>query len=133
MIRHKHAATLLPDGNILIVGGSDKRDWKGKYTSAEVYDSVEGKFKAIGDMNMARFKLANAVVSLRNGKILIGGGAERLEVYDPATKSFGIIEGQMDSSRYFSAATLLQDGRVLITGGYDNQNAASAKTWVYKT
>lgn len=132
-IRHKHAASLLPDGNVLIVGGSDKRDWQGKYTSAEIYNWAEGKFKHIGGMNMARFKLANAVVPLRNGEILIGGGAERLEIYDPATNSFRIIKGQMDSPRYFSAATLLQDGRVLITGGYDNHNEASAKTWIYKT
>jgi hypothetical protein len=84
-------------------------------------------------MNLARFKLANAVVSLRNGKILIGGGAERLEIYDPATNSFRIINGQMDRPRYFSAAILLQDGQVLISGGYDDHSEASAKTWVYKT
>ena len=63
IIRHKHAASRLPDGNVLIVGGSDKRDWQGKYASAEIYDSIKGTFKTIGDMNMARFKLANAVVS----------------------------------------------------------------------
>ena len=128
-IRHKHAASLLPDGNVLIVGGSDKRDWQGQYASAEIYDWAEGKFKAIGGMNMARFKLANAVVSLKNGEVLIGGGAERLEVYDPATNRFSIVKGQLDRPRYFSAATLLEDGRVLVTGGYDDRNEASARTW----
>ena len=117
----------------MIVGGSDKRDWDGKYASAEIYSWADGKFKSIGVMNMARFKLANAVVSLRNGKILIGGGAKLLEVYDPVTDSFSTVKDQMDNPRYFSAATLLQDGRVLITGGYDNQNEATAKTWIYKT
>jgi Galactose oxidase, central domain/Kelch motif len=133
IIRHKHGAALLPDGNVLIVGGSDKRDWQGKYASAEIYDSTEGKFKAIGEMNIARFKLANAVVSLRNGKILIAGGGERLELYDPATKTFNVVKGQIDTARFFSAATLLQDGRVLIIGGYDNHNEASARSWIYKT
>ena len=132
-MRHKHGASLLPDGNVLIVGGSDKRDWDGKYDSAEIYNWTEGKFKTIGGMNMPRFKLANAVVSLRNGKILIGGGAELLEVYDPAANSFSTIKDQMDSPRYFSAATLLQDGRVLITGGYNDHNEPTAKTWIYKT
>lgn len=132
-IRHKHAASLLPDGNVLIVGGSDKRDWQGKYASAEIYDSTKGKFKAIGEMKMARFKLANAVVSLRNGKILIAGGGEQLELYDPATNAFTTVKGQIDTARFFSAATLLQDDRVLITGGYDNHNEAGTKSWIYKS
>ena len=132
-VRHKHAASLLPDGNVLIVGGSDKRDWDGKYASAEIYNWTEGKFKSIGAMNVARFKLANAVVSLRNGKILIGGGAKLFEFYDPVSNSFSVVKDQMDSPRYFSAATLLQDGRVLITGGYDNHNEATAKTWIYNS
>ena len=132
-IRHKHAAALLPDGNVLIAGGSDKRDWQGQYASAEIYDSTAGKFRAIGDMNMARFKLANAVVSLRDGKILLAGGGERLELYDPAANTFKVVGGRIDTARFFSAATLLQDGRVLITGGYDTHNQASAKAWIYKT
>ena len=132
-VRHKHAASLLPGGDVLIVGGSDKRDWQGKYASAEIYDSTKGEFKAIGDMRMARFKLANAVVSLRNGKILIAGGGEQLELYDPATNTFSTVKGRIDTARYFSAATLLQDGRVLITGGYDADGASSARAWIYKS
>ena len=132
-VRHKHAASLLPDGNVLIVGGADKRDWQGKYASAEIYDSTKGEFRAIGDMGMARFKLANAVVSLRDGKILIAGGGEQLELYDPATNSFSTVKGRIDTARYFSAATLLQDDRVLITGGYDNRTEAGTKAWVYKS
>ena len=132
-VRHKHAASLLPDGNVLIVGGSDKRDWQGKYASAEIYDSTKGEFKAIGDMRVARFKLASAVVSLRNGKVLIAGGGEQLELYDPASNTFSTVKGRIDTARYFSAATLLQDGCVLITGGYDNNNGAGTKSWIYKS
>lgn len=131
-IRHKHAAASLPDGNVLIVGGSDKRDWQGRFASAEIYDSIKGQFKPIGDMNMARFKLANAVASLRDGRVLIAGGGDRVELYDPATNSFKLAQGRMDAARFFSAATLLQDGRVLITGGYDDRIGSSARTWVYK-
>jgi N-acetylneuraminic acid mutarotase len=132
-IRHKHAASLLPDGNVLIVGGSDQRDWQGKYASAEIYEWAKGEFKAIGEMNMARFKLASAVVSLRNGKILIAGGGEWLELYDPATMTFSTVKTRIDTARFFSAATLLQDDQVLITGGYDNHIKAGAKAWIYKT
>ena len=38
-VRYKHAAVLLGDGNVLVIGGSDQHDWKGKYTSVEMYDA----------------------------------------------------------------------------------------------
>jgi hypothetical protein len=42
--RYKHTAGLLPDGRVLIAGGSDERDWSGNLNSAEVYDPGAGKF-----------------------------------------------------------------------------------------
>lgn len=131
VVRHKHAAALLPDGNVLIAGGSDNRDWKGQYSSAEIYDSARGVFKPIGDMNSERFKLTNAVVVLKNGEVLIAGGAPFVEIYDPARNKFSEASGRLDTARFFSSATLLRDGRVLITGGYDDRGSASVKAWLF--
>jgi hypothetical protein len=130
--RHKHAASLLPDGSVLIVGGSDKRDYQGKYDSAELYDPASGAFKAIGRMQQARYKIINAIASLKDGRVLIAGGAERVEIYDPATRTFRAVGGQFDTARFFASATLLADGRVLITGGYDHHGTASEKVWTYQ-
>lgn len=44
--RHKHASVLLASGKVLVVGGSDNRDWHGEYSSAEIYDPTTGKFSA---------------------------------------------------------------------------------------
>ena len=131
--RYKQAALLLTDGNVLVVGGSDGRDWQGQYANAEIYDSAKGAFSAIGKMNMARFKLPGAVALLKNGNVLIAGGGEQVEIYDPASKSFRVATGRMDAARFYSTATLLTDGRVLVAGGYDNHSVASAKAWTYKT
>jgi galactose oxidase-like protein/Kelch motif protein len=132
VVRHKHAAVLLPDGNILIAGGSDKRDSRGQYASAEIYESEKGAFKSIGNMNSARYKLAGAMVLLQDGRALVAGGSPRVELYDPAKKSFAVVNGELDSARFFSSATLLNDGRVLIAGGYGDHGAATTQTWVYK-
>ena len=132
--RHKLAAVLLSDGRVLVVGGSDNRDWRGQYASAELYDPASGHFTADGDMSFKRFKLIATAVRLPDGRVLIAGGAERPEIYDPATKSFQPVKGTVGEGRYFSTATLLSDGRVLIAGGYGDDAMAGAvpNAWLYR-
>ena len=131
--RYKQAAILLPEGSVLVVGGSDGRDWQGRYANAELYNPVSGAFSAIGNMNTARFKLPEAVALLKNGRVLIAGGGEQVEIYNPASRTFSVPTGRMDAARFYSTATLLNDGRVLVAGGYDSHSIASQKAWVYKT
>jgi hypothetical protein len=52
------------------------------------------------------------------------------ELFDPVAGVFVRIEGSMGSDRLFSAATLLRNGRVLLTGGYDEGMATSSKAWL---
>lgn len=130
--RHKHAAVLLADGRVLIVGGSDRRDWRGKMDSAELYDPATGKFADAGQMNEARFKLTNAVARMPDGKVLIAGGAAHADIFDPASRRFRPVAGPAMEGRYFSTATLLQDGRVLLAGGYgENVEPSSNEAWIY--
>lgn len=131
--RHKHEATLLPNGQVLITGGSDERDSEGAYTSAELYDPATGSFAATGNMKAARYKHAGTSVLLANGRILVAGGASSAETYDPATRAFSSAKGSMGTRRLFSTATLLRNGRVLITGGYDQHINVSAGAWIYKS
>jgi hypothetical protein len=130
--RHKHDASLLADGRVLIVGGSDERDGRGAYRNAEVFNPTTGTSTAVGAMNDARYKLQGTVVLLNNGKVLIAGGANRAEVFDPATNTFSFAAGNMGTMRLFATATLLRNGEVLITGGYDDSQAVSANAWIYR-
>ena len=131
--RHKHEAIRLGDGRVLILGGSDERDGDGAYNNAEVYNPADGKFTAVkNSMNTARYKLQGTAVLLRNGKVLIAGGASRAEVFDPATNSFTYAGGDLGTTRLFATATLLQNGTVLITGGYRDGRNVSSGAWMYR-
>lgn len=132
--RHKHDATLLADGRVLIVGGSGEGDRDGVYRNAEIFNPKNGSFTAVrNNMNVARYKLPGTAILLPNGKVLIAGGANRAEVFDPKTDSFSTTSGDMGTERLFATATLLKDGQVLITGGYTADDIiVSANAWIYR-
>jgi hypothetical protein len=77
--RDAHAAVLLPDGKVLIVGGDTGSFigggvsiYAGSLASAELYDPSSGTFAPAGTMNAAR--TAPQATLLKNGDVLITGG-----------------------------------------------------------
>jgi len=130
--RYKHTTGLLNDGRVLIAGGSDERDWHGTMNSAEIYDPRTGKFTATSPMNHSRFKLPDEAVRLADGKLLIAGGSTEVEVFDPVSGKFLVAAGQMNGARHFMSETRLKDGRVLLAGGYPNNDQATSQAWIYR-
>jgi hypothetical protein len=123
-----HVATLLADGRVLVTGGSPfgmNSDSGHFLTSAEIYEPKTGTFSTTGSMTTER--ASQAATLLADGRVLITGGAASTvgsgsfalisaELYDPKTGRF-TSTGSMTTGRTFQEATLLSDGRVLITGG----------------
>ncbi len=60
-----------------------------------------------------------------DGRILIAGGAWPPEFYDPASNLFHAAMGNRLESYYFSTATRLSNGEVLIVGGYARPDGAA--------
>jgi hypothetical protein len=114
--RSGHTATLLTNGKVLIVGGDDAR--------AELFEPATETFAPTGSMSISRYG-ATATL-LANGKVLIAGGLgpganqlprlDTAELYDPLSGTFSGT-GSMAVPRFLHAATLLNDGKILITGG----------------
>jgi hypothetical protein len=110
---------VLPDGEILIVGGFGEDG--GAEASAELFDPATGTFEPTGSMSVGR--QSHTATLLRDGQVLIAGGYDpngtRLasaELYDPTTGRFART-GRMGGPRADHTATLLRDGRVLMVGG----------------
>ena len=121
----------LRDGSVLVVGGSDARDFSGRRASAEVFDPAQRRTRRLVPLREARFKLPDAVVRLPSGRVLVAGDGRSVEVYDPRTGRF-TGDGRIGSSLSFSTATLLRDGRVLVAGGYDDRIAVTRGAWTYR-
>ncbi len=128
--RYKHAARLLPDGNVLVIGGSNQLDWRGRYTSSEIYDVQAGTFEPAPSMEAERFKFDSATTLLEDGSILVAGGSQLVERYLPDADTFTPISGELDADRFYQTSTLLPDGAVLITGGYDYNINVTDFAWL---
>jgi hypothetical protein len=129
--RHKHSGVVLSDGELLITGGADERDDLGQYRDAEAYDPASGRFRNAGEMQESRYKHAGAMTLLRDGTVLIAGGAADAELFDPGSGSFTLVPTSPKLAGSFSTVTPLLDGNVLIAGGYGNGTAARANAWMF--
>jgi uncharacterized protein (DUF2147 family) len=116
--RYKHGAALLPDGKVLIAGGSNENGQQIKYATTEIFDPKSDKFTPGPPMKFPRYKLLSAVVPLNDGRVLLAGGAELPEIYDPTRVIFVPLNGEPLDGFMFSTATLLTDGSVLLVDGY---------------
>ena len=116
-------AFLLPDGKVLVVGGS----------GAELYDPSTGTWSLTGSLNVSRE--ASTATLLGNGKVLVAGGyangscclfsdiTNTAELYDPATGEWSFT-GNLNLRRAYHTATLLSNGKVLFAGGTAADTAA---------
>jgi hypothetical protein len=130
--RVKHAAALLPDGRVLILGGSGARSYPGRYASTEIFDPTTGAFSPGPNMQWGRHKIRDAVTVLPSGAVLVAGGAVRPELFDPTDQVFVSVEGQLSGPQMFATATLLPTGEVLILGGYDERTQPSDAAWLVR-
>ncbi|HET9064796.1 MAG TPA: kelch repeat-containing protein [Gemmatimonadales bacterium] len=130
--RHKHDAVLLADGRVLVTGGADRRDSRGQYNTVERYDPTTGRFEALPPMLRTRYKHAGTTILLGDGRVLLAGGADRAEVYDPDVGMSAIVAGEPRLPGLFSAVAPLPDGGALITGGYGQDITGRGGAWRYR-
>ena len=117
--RYGHTATLLPDGRVLVVGGYNGSN----LDSAEVYDPDNDTWSTTGSMASARRVIhSNAATGW---PVLVAGGKSdnwlaSAEIFTPAT-DYGVLPATWRATPATHTATLLPDGRVLVTGGRTQQ------------
>ena len=129
--RYNHAATLLPDGQVLVSGGQGTA---GVLPSAELYDPVAGVWATTSPMTTARYN--HTATLLPNGEVLVCGGLgmagslSSAELYDPAT-GLWTTAASMNIPRYSHTATLLPNGKVLVSGGYSTYSGVLSSAELY--
>lgn len=125
-IRNYYTATLLKNGEVLLIGGftaSSKSPFE-PIATAEIYNPTTKEFYLSGKMLYPREY--HSSVLLKNGNVLITGGKDEeknkvianSELYDTIKHTF-TSSSSMCIPRYNHSSILLKNGKVLIVGGKD--------------
>jgi len=124
-----HQQTTLPSGRVLISGGINVGEnlFQG---AGELFFPSQEEFGGV--IPMIQYRAYHTATLLYDGTVLITGGLTSVdgglppsgstntaEIYDPETFSF-TPTGNMNYARRNHTATLLPNGKVLITGGISN-------------
>jgi len=152
--RHAHTATQLNNGQVLVTGGATVAHPLGSNT-AELYDPQTGVWRNTrsaglggGLLLMNERRREHTATKLQDGRVLIVGGSsdfclgctpdpsrhKSAEIFDPATETF-TPTGSMRDARNTHGAVLLNDGRVLVVGGFQDVTGSaeafnpSSGTW----
>ena len=132
MARAYQATALLPNGYVLVVGGCTTSTCSAGTPTAEIYNPKTGQWRGAGKMSTLRYFFA--ATPLLDGNILVEGGcnkgdcgtvAKTAELFNPRTRTW-TPTGSLKTGRDYHTATLLSDGRVLVTGGYTVQGASNS-------
>ncbi|HKD54297.1 MAG TPA: kelch repeat-containing protein [Steroidobacteraceae bacterium] len=117
-----HTATLLPNGNVLVIGGQGNT---ADYTAdAEIYHPLTDTWTPAPSLPTG---IGNQTATLLNdGTVLVAGGNQanlegmpgtQVEIYDPVTNTW--TQGpDMISAHASHTATLLPSGKVLVAAGF---------------
>jgi N-acetylneuraminic acid mutarotase len=137
--RTEHTATLLPNGTVLVAGGSVFNTIVGPLSpsvlaSAEIYDPVARTWTPTGSLATAR--ASHTATLLPNGTVFVAGGSNTssvvssAEIYDPAAGTW-TPTGSLSTVRALHTATLLPNGTVLVAGGLDKQGLSLSSSEIY--
>lgn len=124
LARFNHTATLLPDGRVLIAGGTtpDLPDTD-VADSVEIFDPATGRFTAAG--RMLRPRTEHRATLLGSGAVLFSGGhtvnestyaSSTVEAFNPLTGASSLADSDR-TTRSRHAAVRLESGEVVLIGG----------------
>lgn len=131
-LRTQHTATLLQNGEVLIAGGGPAQ--------SELYNPTTGIFDTTGSMNTSGDNQTASL--LNNGTVLVEGGVGGMvgagygplassESYNANTGTF-TVDANLNTARYGQTGTLLNNGSVLVAGGYDVDGNSLSSAELYE-
>lgn len=129
--RYKHGAVRLANGDVLVVGGSDVRDYDGKLRSVERYDVAAGRFVAAGNLADPRFKIADGLLLLPGDRVLVAAGATTAEIFDVASGTGRRVDYDLGGQWNYMTLARADVQTALLAGGYrEGRIEPTDRSWI---
>jgi len=132
--RRHHVTHTLRTGKVLVAGGTDQVQVS--LRTCELYDPATGEWTQSSPMSVARER--HTLNELEDGRLVIIGGnagstsgnqlTGSIEIYDPASDTWSEV-ASLRHARQNHASVLMQDGRILVIGGYTGDVTASCEIY----
>ncbi|MCX5792084.1 MAG: hypothetical protein NTY45_07700, partial [Elusimicrobia bacterium] len=134
---HDHTTTLLPNGNILVTGGTTGAA-NVSLSNAQLYSMVNAAWSTVGSIGGGApvARSSHTATLMGNGRVLVAGGFENgtaranAYLYNPADNTWAAT-GALTTARGGHTATLINKGTkagyVLICGGRNGAGTAINK------
>lgn len=129
--RYKHGALRLANGDVLIVGGSDARDYDGKLRSVERFDVAAGRFVPAGKLADPRFKIADGLMLLPGNKVLVAAGDTAPEIFDVASGTGARVDYDLGGQWNYMTLVRADARTALLAGGYrEGRIEPTDQSWI---
>ena len=129
--RYKHGALRLANGDVLIVGGSDARDYDGKLRSVERFDVAAGRFVLAGNLADPRFKIADGLLLLPGNKVLVAAGDTTPEIFDVAAGTGARLDYDLGGQWNYMTLVRADAHTALLAGGYrEGRIEPTDQSWI---
>lgn len=124
-------SVVLPNGNVMALGGDNGDGHDIALASCEIYDIQSKTWTPAASMNQARRNFR--AIKLRNGQVLVVGGTEdnTCELYNPATNTWSYTGG-LNVYRGVDgliSLVMLANGNIFATGGSKYLTWYAAETY----
>ncbi|KGB56664.1 Kelch precursor [Sphingopyxis sp. LC81] len=129
--RYKHGALRLANGDVLVVGGSDARDYDGKLRSVERFDIAAGRFVPAGNLAVPRFKIADGLLLLPGNRVLVAAGDTAPEIFDVASGTGARLDYDLGGQWNYMTLVRADADTALLAGGYrEGRIEPTDQSWI---
>jgi len=123
--RVSHTATLLPGGEVLIVGGYCGKDCAGGKLVDDIYDPITETITPL--QHAGPLPTGHVAALLKDGRVLVAGDNDTTNnintlLYEAKGGGNWTKQPDMTQGRWGATGTRLNDGSVLVVGGVQNSN-----------
>jgi WD40 repeat protein len=119
-IRVLHVSSVLPDGNVILIGGQQDNIWN---NTSEIYDATARTFTTSATMKYIHQGISGVTLNSAGDVLVTGQGgvfdpAHSAERYNAATGTFSLAAKMIQPRQNHTSAISADGSKVLLVGGF---------------